>query len=69
MSEYGEAHWRELIGVIIQRIGVKRFREIADAAQTYHDDSRPERACHHCGKPYRGPAVYCSLQCAIADAQ
>jgi hypothetical protein len=27
-----------------------------------------ERAYYHCGKPYRGPAVYCSLACALADA-
>jgi hypothetical protein len=28
----------------------------------------PERACDKCGKLYRGPAVYCSLECAVADA-
>ena len=28
----------------------------------------PERPCDKCGKPYRGPAVYCSLTCALADA-
>jgi hypothetical protein len=34
----------------------------------YRDDSFPERDCDHCGKPYRGPAVYCSLDCAVSDA-
>jgi hypothetical protein len=34
----------------------------------YRDDTSPERACDHCQRPYRGPAVYCSLTCALADA-
>jgi Zn ribbon nucleic-acid-binding protein len=34
----------------------------------YRDEQFPERACDHCGKPYRGPAVYCSLTCAVEDA-
>jgi hypothetical protein len=33
----------------------------------YHDRLE-ERACDHCGKPYHGPAVYCSFACALADA-
>lgn len=41
-------------------------RRNAEAA--YHDDGYPERDCDRCGRPYRGPAVYCSLRCAIADA-
>jgi ribosomal protein S27AE len=32
------------------------------------DEAFPERPCDRCGKPYRGPAVYCSLTCALADA-
>ena len=38
------------------------------ARASYRDDGFAERPCDHCGKPYRGPAVYCSLECAIADA-
>jgi hypothetical protein len=34
----------------------------------YQDDGFPERACDRCGQLYRGPAVYCSLKCAIADS-
>jgi hypothetical protein len=34
----------------------------------YRDDAFAERPCDHCSKPYRGPAVYCSLACALADA-
>lgn len=41
------------------------FPRLADA---YRDDTYPERPCDHCGKLYRGPAVYCSLECAVADA-
>lgn len=35
--------------------------------RAYRDPSLPERACDYCGKTYRGPAVYCSLECALAD--
>lgn len=38
------------------------------AARAYRDDRYPERRCDHCDTPYRGPAVYCSLECAQADA-
>ena len=34
----------------------------------YSDESYPERQCDHCGNKYRGPAVYCSLYCALNDA-
>jgi hypothetical protein len=34
----------------------------------YSDDSYPERECERCVKLYRGPAVYCCFECAVADA-
>jgi hypothetical protein len=34
----------------------------------YRDDKFEPELCHHCGKSYRGPALYCSLQCALDDA-
>jgi hypothetical protein len=43
-------------------------RTTAFARAAYRDDSFPARLCDHCGTPYRGPAVYCSLECAVADA-
>jgi hypothetical protein len=50
-------------------------RDAANAAQEwlrprvmYRDDSKPDRKCDWCGKWYRGPAVYCSLDCAELDA-
>lgn len=36
-------------------------------AEAYRDDAFAERACDYCGKLYRGPAVYCSLECATDD--
>jgi hypothetical protein len=39
---------------------------MAEAA--YRDDKFEPELCHHCGVSYRGPALYCSLTCAIADA-
>ena len=40
----------------------------APAADPYRDARFPPRRCDHCEKLYQGPAVYCSLECAIADA-
>jgi len=40
----------------------------APPADPYRDACYSERPCDHCGKPYRGPAVYCSLTCALSDA-
>src|SRR4051812_30061416 len=41
---------------------------LPERPSAYLDDSYPERTCDHCGRLYRGPAVVCSLSCAIADA-
>jgi len=38
------------------------------AKMAYFDVRCPERLCDHCGRPYRGPAVFCCLECAVADA-
>lgn len=40
----------------------------ARAEALYHDSSFPARACDYCGRSYTGPAVYCSLDCALADS-
>lgn len=34
----------------------------------YRVEGHPERKCDHCAKPYAGPAVFCSLRCALAAA-
>ena len=48
----------------------ERGRRIIRAAAwlAYNDDSFAPRRCDRCQTEYRGPAVYCSLECAIADA-
>jgi hypothetical protein len=33
----------------------------------YRDPTCQERRCDRCGEHYRGPAVYCSHACAVAD--
>ena len=38
------------------------------SADSYVDPACPPRACDKCGALYRGPAVYCSLKCAMEDA-
>jgi hypothetical protein len=40
----------------------------SSAEAAYRDDKFEPELCHHCGVSYRGPALYCSLTCAIADA-
>jgi hypothetical protein len=40
----------------------------AIAPDAYRDDTFEPRECDKCGKLYRGPAVYCSLTCAVSDA-
>lgn len=42
---------------------------LAHARSTYHNPTFDPRRCYHCGETYTGPAVYCSLDCALADAQ
>jgi hypothetical protein len=44
------------------------FSITINVAPSYNDDACEPRACDHCGATYRGPAVYCSLECALADA-
>lgn len=41
---------------------------VARARASYNDTRWPVRACDRCEKDYQGPAVYCSLDCALADA-
>ncbi len=43
-------------------------RTLARAYARYRDSSFPERNCDNCRKPYKGPAVYCCLGCALADS-
>ncbi len=52
----------------------RRFKQrqadlLAHARASYHNPTFPPRQCLHCGTDYTGPAVYCSLDCALADAQ
>jgi len=44
------------------------FAALAAAELAYHDPSYAERACEHCNRVFRGSAVYCSLKCALDDA-
>lgn len=38
------------------------------AKRAYHDTSFRERRCDYCNEFYQGPAIYCCLRCALADA-
>lgn len=56
--------------VEVAKAGLEKLREMVleQSASGYENASFPERACDYCGKTYRGPAVYCSLECAKADS-
>jgi hypothetical protein len=41
---------------------------MTQADDPYRNDFYAPRDCDYCGRSYRGPAVYCSLKCAIADS-
>ncbi len=65
---------RDRLEMILSDIGFERMLFALRAAQlkaaadaAYEDEGFPVRACDYCGKPYRGPAVYCSFKCAIDD--
>jgi hypothetical protein len=67
--------WRQAtelaIGADLARLSDRELSEISAAVRAlaaYRDPSQPERACDHCGQSYRGPALYCCLRCAVADA-
>lgn len=50
-------------GFIDDALAARRRAEAAYSAPGY-----PPRRCDRCGQGYVGPAVYCSLTCALADA-
>jgi hypothetical protein len=48
--------------------GIASCCDAAGAGEAaYRDDTCPERLCDRCGTLYRGPAVYCSLNCALEE--
>jgi len=61
---------RENLFALYQSIGRVHTDSVSQrrAVDYYENEFFEERDCDHCGKPYRGPAVYCSLTCAQADA-
>jgi len=42
-------------------------RQFPPISASYRDDTFEPRKCDYCGEQYRGPAVYCSLECATDD--
>lgn len=58
--------------VVIEQQHLTKLVTDANAAVlgVYHDPSFPPRPCDRegCGKIYTGPTVYCSVECAQADA-
>jgi hypothetical protein len=33
----------------------------------YRDDRFEPEKCHHCGLEYRGPSIYCCLECSTEE--
>ena len=61
---------KQIVGPLIAAAerGREAARILTAARVAYHDPSCPPRDCDRCGRSYTGPAVYCSLTCALADA-
>lgn len=61
---------KHIVGPLIEAAdrGREAARILTAARTAYHDPSYPPRDCDACGRHYTGPAVYCSLGCALADA-
>ena len=70
---YEPADFALLVGPSWEELPAARQAELVEGSRqsmaSYVDASKPERECEYCGRLYRGPAVYCSLQCALADAE
>lgn len=67
--------WADLIGklggtdtVLVARRAYSSAAYRRATNNPYVDNSFAERECDYCHTPYRGPAVYCSRICALADA-
>jgi hypothetical protein len=56
------------IGALRARVRELQGDTESEAEAAYRDDACDERPCDYCGTIYRGPAVYCRLACALADA-
>ena len=62
----GAGDWLDEQNRAVEAREQQAARLVAEAS--YRNPSFFARKCDHCGKTYRGPAVYCSLECALADA-
>ncbi len=63
LADIGWHKMATLLGSAMEEANAKRR-----AQDAYRDESCPIRLCDRCRLPYRGPAIYCTLECAIADA-
>lgn len=52
----------------LESIIQKMMVQATTGEAAYVNPDWPPRACDHCGKEYHGPAVFCSLTCALAEA-
>ena len=46
----------------------RQAEQLRFARAAYHDPKCCAARCMHCGHEYTGPSLYCSLECAMADA-
>jgi len=68
--EVGFADYRKLIVSLLRKLDLVELAEVyalAKSRAAYRNNSRGQRACDKCGTLYRGPGVYCSHRCALAD--
>lgn len=52
---------------LIADAAFKVFLDMNRAERAYYDPRQNTRSCDCCQRPYRGPSVYCSFECALDD--
>lgn len=50
------------------RFKQRQAAQLAFARAAYRNPACAQRRCDHCGDLYRGPAVFCCIECAMAAA-
>jgi hypothetical protein len=55
-------HWRKLVDAAFTA-----YLDINRAERAYYDPRQVKRCCDYCQRPYNGPSVYCSFECALDD--
>lgn len=69
-----ESDLDEVVQIVLQDLMRLDYHELNEvfmmvrARAAFRSERYEMRPCDHCGRPYQGPSVYCSLRCACVAA-